>query len=149
MISAAAATAAMNEFIATTHTIIGPSGSDMSRDRRDGRSPDLEDHEPAIDRILKFYYCCYVGVPVAARFLFNFLDIAVGDPIVSLHDNRAITISEAIEIKMLCKSGHHRRSETHSEYKLSACNISRSLLASRWDKSPCCNRLNWFAFGVS
>jgi len=50
MILAAAATAAINEFIATTHTIIGSSGSDLSGDRRIGRSPDLEDHQMAPDR---------------------------------------------------------------------------------------------------
>jgi len=52
-------------------------------------------------------------------YLFSFLDVAaVVDPIVSLHDNRAITISEAIEIKLLPSSGHHRRLGTHREYRV-------------------------------
>jgi len=80
---------------------------------------------PPIDRILKFYYC-FVGVLLLLPFsfffffyLFSFLDVAaVVDPIVSLHDNRAITISEAIEIKLLPSSGHHRRLGTHRECRV-------------------------------
>jgi len=75
MILAAAATAAINEFIATTHTIIGSSGSDLSGDRRIGRSEDRQIWKiirwPPIDRILKFYYC-FVGVLLLLPFSFFF-----------------------------------------------------------------------------
>jgi len=70
MILAAAATAAINEFIATTHTIIGSSGSDLSGDRkiaRSGRSSDGPRSIGSLNFIIASLVCCCY-----CRFLFSF-----------------------------------------------------------------------------